>query len=128
MVQSQTRRLIPGYSRAQRRRAILSNIKRTIRTKAEVENSVYVPNDKIGTLTFLAVETVSEIGPKTDLLLSLKHAVTLCELYNRKVIICFKDSEGIKHTIGAVAMTNEKEITFKSGLKLPIRNIYRVEL
>lgn len=115
-------------SRAAKRRALFARFRMRIGINHPAEESQYVKKEKIKDLRFSIEELLPTKEERANRNILLQKAMSLGNLSKQKVIICFKDTESAKHTIGTVWYADENHVSLKGGATIPVQCIYKVEI
>lgn len=105
-----------------------SNLARTVFPINIYEDSKYIRKEKIKGLHFKRYDVLHHPKDKRARSMNLQRACSLGNLYKHKVIICFRSSEGLMHTITTVWHADEDFVVLKGGVSLPVHVIQDVIL
>jgi hypothetical protein len=108
--------------------AILRNLKRSVSSAANTETTGYVNKLEISKMHFENQEDVLSVAEQENRAQLLARALSLGNLYQQKIVICFMHNGLRKYTIGTVLLADDQFITLKGGACLPVKCIYKVEL
>lgn len=122
------KRSIIGSTRAKRKRKMMQYILEQAYFRTQKLKSQSVEKDMIKQLVFAnndVLKTNEEVLERRD---NLQKAVMLGNAIKHKVKIFFKDQQSNKHVETTVWHVDEKHISLKSGITLPVSSIYKVEI
>lgn len=122
------KRSIIGYTRATRKRKMMQYVLEQAYFRAQKLKSHAVEKDTIRKLVFAnkdVLKTPEETLERRD---NLQKAVMLGNAIKHKVRIFFKDQQSNKHVETTVWHVDERHISLKGGITLPVNSIYKVEL
>jgi hypothetical protein len=102
--------------------------KKQLRLKIESAKSKFIDKESIANLTFPLEDVLVSLDDTKQREIDLNNALMLGNLYKHKVKIYFKDTDSNKHIETTVWQLDSKVVTIKSGITLPVRSVYKVEI
>lgn len=89
-------------------------------------NSNPIEKENINKLSFVDIDVIEDVDGKISRYSNLKRAAILGNIHKRKIKIIFKSSEGVFKVETTVWSRNEKYVTLKGGVSIPISSIVKV--
>ena len=110
-----------------RRRIFMYKLKKRFNLNYSSTESDFIKHEKISDLKFTRQEVLKEYQLIESRYNDLQKATKLGNIYKQKVIIIFKDSESIKHTLATIWQADKNYLFLKGGVTIPVPNIYKIE-
>ena len=85
-----------------------------------------IEKENINKLSFVNIDVIEDLEAKKSRYNNLKRAAILGNIHKRKIKIIFKSSEGMFKVETTVWSRNEKYVTLKGGVSIPISSIFKV--
>jgi hypothetical protein len=102
--------------------------KKQLRLKIENAKSRFIEKENVAELTFPSADVLESLDDINQREIDLKNSLMLGNCYKHKVKIYFKDIDSNKHIETTVWQLDSKVVTIKSGITLPVRSVYKVEI
>ena len=102
--------------------------KKQLRLKIESAKSKFIDKESIANLTFPLEDVLVSLDDTKQREIDLNNALMLGNLYKHKIKIYFKDTDSNKHIETTVWHLDSKVVTIKSGITLPVRSVFKVEI
>jgi hypothetical protein len=125
---SHQKRSIIGYTRANRKRKMMQHVLEHAYFRAQQLKSHSVEKDTIKKLMFANKDVLSTKEAALERRDNLQKAVMLGNAIKHKVKIFFRDKQSNKHVETTVWHVDERHISLKGGITLPVSSIYKVEI
>jgi hypothetical protein len=118
---------MPGYTRAKRKRKMLLSLLENTYYQTQKLRSHSVEKDSIKGLKFIDKDVLDQESA-LERKANLEKAVMLGNAIKHKVRIFFKDQQSNKHVETTIWHADERYISLKGGITIPVRSIYKVEI
>ena len=106
----------------------IENYKKQLANKIDHAKSKMIEKENLGSLSFMPHDVLLASDDLKQRENDLNNALKLGNTYKHKVKIYFRDIESNKHLETTIWQLDEQNITLKSGIILPIKSIYKVEI
>ncbi|MDO9001204.1 MAG: hypothetical protein Q7W45_15680 [Bacteroidota bacterium] len=106
----------------------IEQYKKQLRSKIENAKSKIIEKENVGSLSFLPDDVLLTLDDLKQRESDLNNALKLGNTYKHKVKIYFKDTESNKHLETTIWQVDNQNIVLKSGIVLPVKSIYKVEI
>lgn len=116
-----------GFTRAKRKRKVLMTIIEGAYYKSQQLKSYSIDKNSIKDLKFEDNDVLDK-NDAIERMDNLQKAAMLGNAIKHKVRIFFKDQQSNKHVETTVWHADEKYISLKGGITLPVKSIYKIEI
>ncbi|MBL7911391.1 MAG: hypothetical protein JNJ41_10085 [Bacteroidia bacterium] len=90
--------------------------------------SEFIAKENIDSLTFPQFDVLQSNDEIKQREKDLNAALTLGNLHKQKIKIFFQDVVSKKHVETTIWQVNSMHISIKSGLVIPVKSVYKIEL
>jgi len=116
-----------GYTRAKKKRRMLLSLLENTYYQAQKLRSHTIDKDNIKELKFVEKDVLDQESA-LERKANLEKAVMLGNAIKHKVKIFFKDQHSNKHVETTIWHADERYISLKGGITIPVRSIYKIEI